>query len=103
MLNPFTAPACKISGLKDAGTSLQNSIFFAPITRLLSMLCIVVKVLSRTSAKTKRQKGFRVSNFHWSISSDLMAVKRLMLVRGGSDDAVSLSAGLNSFINESIQ
>ena len=53
--------------------------------------------------KDKKASGFQISHFHWSISSDLMAVKRLMLVRGGSDDAVSLSAGLNSFINESIQ
>ena len=26
-INPFTAPACKISGLKDAGTGLQTVYF----------------------------------------------------------------------------
>ena len=31
-----------------------------------------------------------------------MAVKWLMLVRGGIDDVVSLSVGLNSFVIESI-
>ena len=28
--NPFTAPACNISGLNSAWTHLQNGIFFAP-------------------------------------------------------------------------
>ena len=31
-LNPFTAPVCNISRLKDAGTCLQTSIFSGPVT-----------------------------------------------------------------------
>ena len=38
-INPFTAPACKISGLKDAGTRLQTVDFSSPITHLLSSTC----------------------------------------------------------------
>ena len=35
IINPFTAPACKISGLKDARTRLKNSIFSGLRTNLL--------------------------------------------------------------------
>ena len=64
-LNPITAPACKISGLKDARTRLKNSIFSGPITHLLSMLCVVIKVLSHASAKRKQNglKGFKFPTF----------------------------------------
>ena len=50
-VNLFTAPACKISGLKDARTRLQ--------TPLLSTLCVLMEILSPASAKqkTKRLKG----------------------------------------------
>ena len=66
VLNPFTAPAGYISGLTDAWTPLKNSIFSGPITHLLSVLCVLIKVLLRTGAKkkTKRLKGFK---FHASI------------------------------------
>ena len=37
-LNPFTASACKMSGLNDA-----NSIFSGPIAHLLSMMCVLIK------------------------------------------------------------
>ena len=62
-LFPFTAPACRISGLKDAGTRLQTVYF--PILRLLLMLRVVMKVLSNASAKkeTKRLKGFIFRTF----------------------------------------
>ena len=62
-INPFTAPACKIFGLKeeDAPTS---SIFFGLITHLFSNLCVLTKILSPASAKKKRrQKGWWVLNF----------------------------------------
>ena len=48
-LNPFTAPACKISGMKIAHIHVylmktENSIFDGPITNLLSVLsCAPVK------------------------------------------------------------
>ena len=43
VINPFTAPACKMSGPKAA------------------VLCVLMKILSHASAKkkTKRLKGFR--------------------------------------------
>ena len=56
-LNPFTAPACKISKLKDAGTRLQTlSTFSGPITQLLSMLCVVMRVPSYASAEQKTKR-----------------------------------------------
>ena len=36
LFNPFTAPACKISGLKHAQMRLQNSIFSTPVTSIFS-------------------------------------------------------------------
>ena len=59
-LNPFTASACKISGLNDAQTHLQTAILFSPMTHLASMLCVLMKTLSHVSAK-RRQKGQRIS------------------------------------------
>ena len=59
-LNHFTAPACKISGLTDAQTPLKNSVCSGPITHLLSVLCVWMKIFSHANAKT--QKGLRVSN-----------------------------------------
>ena len=58
------------TGLKGLGASLTqdghpvrpvNSIFSGPITHLLSMLCVLMKIPSLASAKkkTKRLKGFK--------------------------------------------
>ena len=65
VFNPFTAPACKISGLKDEWMRLQKSMFSNPITHLLSMLYIVMKILLHVSGKkkTKRLKGLRFLTF----------------------------------------
>ena len=41
--NPFTAPACKISRLKDAWWCLKSNIFSGPVTHLLSLLCVSTK------------------------------------------------------------
>ena len=59
--NPFTAPDCKIFGLKDARMHLQT-VYSGPITHLPSMLCILMKIRSHASSK-KKKKGLRVSNF----------------------------------------
>ena len=61
LFNPFSAPACKMSGLKDARTRLQTVYFPVLYNYLHSMLCVLIKVFSRASAKTetKRLKGFR--------------------------------------------
>ena len=65
VFNPFTAPACNISGLKDARAVPANSIFSGPIPHLLSMQCILMKILSDANEKkkTKRLKGFRFDTF----------------------------------------
>ena len=73
-INPFTARACNISGLKDAGTRLQacyipvkhvifrsSMLYSGPVTHLLSVLCVLMKILSHASAKRKT-KGLTV--FH---------------------------------------
>ena len=55
-INPFTAPAYKISGLKSAHTHTPaNSIFSSPVTNLLSVLCVLVEILSRTNAEIKEK------------------------------------------------
>ena len=60
--NPFTDTACKNYGLKDACTHAPaNSIFSSPITHLLSMLYISIKIFLDPGVK-KKQKGIRVSN-----------------------------------------
>ena len=54
-INPFTAQACKISGLKNANTdACKQYIFMGPITNLLSVMCILIEVLSRAHAKGAR-------------------------------------------------
>ena len=50
-INHFPAPACKISGLKDAQTHLQTVYFSSPVTHLLSMLYVLIKILSHANAK----------------------------------------------------
>ena len=37
--NPFTAPACKMSGPKDAQRCLQTVYFFARIASALNAMC----------------------------------------------------------------
>jgi len=62
--NPFAAQACNISGLKDAGTRLQT-VEFPVLWRLLSMLCVLMKILWHDNAKNKTEtvKGFNFCTF----------------------------------------
>ena len=55
----------KISGLEDAWICLENSTFSSPITHLLSVRCVLMKILSKASAKkkTERLKGFKFCTF----------------------------------------
>ena len=82
--NSFTAAACNISGLKDARTRLWTVYFpFQSCNYLLSMLCVLMKILLHTSGekKTKRLKGlFQILHFKWSFLSDTRAVKGLMVL-----------------------
>ena len=54
-VNPFTAPACKISGQKNAWMLLQTVYF--PF-----LASILIKFLSHARAKRKTERPFRVSN-----------------------------------------
>ena len=70
-LNPFTAPVCKISGLKSAPI---HSVFDRPITNLLSILYILVEVLSSAQVKrgkTKTHQTFRLAS-RWGVFADLL-------------------------------
>ena len=55
LINPFTAPACKMSRLKCARRRLQHSKYFAPLTSTFY------------AVRKRRQKGFKVSNFALSL------------------------------------
>ena len=73
----FSAAACIISELKDARTRLQT-ICSGPITHLLSILWIFMKIFHMPERKRKRKTwGFQISHFYWSFSSDTRAVKGL--------------------------
>ena len=63
--NPFTAPACTISGLKGARMSLKNSLVSGLRTNLFSVLWVLMKTLSHAGAKkkTKRFQHFRLCTF----------------------------------------
>jgi len=55
MFNPFTSPACKTSGLKSAHIHASKQYIFRSITNLISILCVLMKILSHANAK-KRKK-----------------------------------------------
>ena len=63
IINPFTAPACKVSRLKEPQMRPQNSVFSSPITHLLSVISNLMKILSHASAK-KKTKRLKVFKFH---------------------------------------
>ena len=59
-VNPFTAPACTISGLKDSRTHLQTVIFSGPVNTLTFNAIRFNKnpFTCQCGKKTKRLKGF---------------------------------------------
>ena len=64
-INPFTATACKPSGMKDARTCVQT-VFSVPITHHLWMFCVFMIIhlhASATTTTTTTKKGLRVWNF----------------------------------------
>ena len=79
-IDPFTAPAHNISGLKCAQTRLLRVYFWGSITNLSSILCVLIKIPSHTNAKKKKGSRIQISYFYWSFSSGIKAVKRLRLV-----------------------
>ena len=75
--NSFTAPACKISGLKTA-----NSIFDGTTTSLHSILCTLIEILLCAHVKGKIGfNNFKFGTFNGRFKSDSaasMAVKGLI-------------------------
>ena len=62
--NPFTAPACKISGLKDARTHLKNRIFSGPLTSPFSAVHFDGNPLQSPCGKEKKKaETFKFSPF----------------------------------------
>ena len=61
----------------------MNAIFSGPIINLLSLLCVLMKILSHASAKkkTKRLKGFEFHIITGLFSSYTMAEKGLITPR----------------------
>ena len=74
-INPFTAPACKISGPEDWRTRLQTVYFPED---LLPMLYVLMKILLHASAKKKATR-LQISHFYRSLSNDIMVVKGLKI------------------------
>ena len=62
-LNPFTATACKISGLKDTGTRLKRYIFRS--CNISFQCCVSIKILLHDSVKntTETVTGFKFCTF----------------------------------------
>ena len=82
-VNPFTAPACKISGLNDAGTGQQTVHFPVLLScNLIYFQCcaVLMKILTHASEKSKttRLTGFTFLHFYGPFSNDITAVKGLI-------------------------
>ena len=60
-LTPSLLQHVKFPGERCTDTS-ANSIFSGPVSHLLSMLCVLRKILSEACAKERRLKDVRVSN-----------------------------------------
>ena len=74
--DPFTAPACQISGLKDAWTHLQT-VYFRSYT--VYFQCDVFQWKSFHVPVWKSSQRFQILHFDWLFSSDIMAVKGLIV------------------------
>ena len=63
-LNPFTAPACKISGLKDVRSRLLTVYFFRSYN-VYFQCCVSITILSQDSAKNKAKtvQSFKFCTF----------------------------------------
>ena len=68
LINPFTAPACKISSWKMHGRACKQYIFRSYNIYFQCYLCVLIKILSHTSATTttttkKETKGLKAFKF----------------------------------------
>ena len=77
-INPITATACKISGLKDPRTRLQTECFLGPITSVLSALRFNGDPFTcQCEKEDKKASEFQISLIYVSFSNGIMAVKVL--------------------------
>ena len=74
-LNPFTAPACKISGLKKHTTHVKEDIFRPYNKSTFNSIRFDEKPLKKKGGKMA--SGFHISHVNLSFSSGIMAVKGL--------------------------
>ena len=78
--NPFTPPTCYIPG--HIKTAPSNSVFDGAITNLISILCILIKILSRADGDGPQNlNDFKFGTFIAHFTSDdaaSLAVKGLI-------------------------
>ena len=65
IINPFTAPACKVSRLKDAWTHLQTVYF--PVLSTVNAMSFDEYPFTRRCKKEDQKGGFQIS-FLWVVS-----------------------------------
>ena len=82
-----TVPTSQIARLKSSHTGPQTIYFpvIIIITNLLWVLCVLGKILSDANAKKKNAWKFQMSHFCWSFSSDVVAVKWLIMYSTDSE------------------
>ena len=84
-LNHFIAPACTVSGLKKCIDSNGN-VFWSYNTCTFKALRFDENPFTcQCENEIKKAEGFQISHFHWSFSSDIMAVMGLNVVQSSSD------------------
>ena len=80
-INPFIAPACKDSGLKDALTRLQTVCFRSYSTSICNAVRFDESPFTcQCEEEDKKAEGFQVSHFYGLSSNDIMAVKELIII-----------------------
>ena len=85
-VNPFTAPFCKFSGLKDRRKHLQT-VYFPVLYRIYfnamhfdenPFTCQYERRRRRKKKEKKKAEGFQISHYYWSCLNDITAVKGLI-------------------------
>ena len=69
-----------------------NSIFSGPVTQLLSVMCVLMKILSHANVK-KKKKGLRILNF--ALLFVVFKRHQIMAVKGLSEKALTLTKSKN--------
>ena len=85
IINPFTAPACKISRAKRCTDAHANSILSTPVTSTFSAVRFDENPFTCQREKEDRNSyGFELLHCYWSLSSDNVEVKGLrpLVTRG---------------------